>query len=441
VADRLRFVKHDVLDDLVATIRTGRCVAFVGAGFSADTAGPTWAEMVDALIERLQSNGLVDKKRAQTARDYATNGDYDSAASIAIDHLDDADSHLRAIVRETLGSASRTERDTLLAEIPFASVLTTNYDGRPGGIHRGHDAYREVLRGADGSRDWIVDWRPRDSVDAVALHGQLNPADGPGLVLTRRQYRDLLYRDPGYRTFLRSLFATTTVLFLGKSFGDEYLNEMRSEILSLVGGEHLDKPLAYAAVPASEFTQMQEEHLRNTEGIQLLRFGGEAKEDFGGFDTLLTELRDRTNFFRIMQREMAGLRVLWLDTNAEGHWGAYDVDRTIRRIESGSESLTIDRVSELAEAQSLLASEEFDFVISNFGFQAGVESTAVQFLDHMHDARIRTPLIVFGESGSYEDLNRLRAVEAGAYAFESRYDGLFRRIHELASSLKQGRSL
>ena len=35
-------------------------------------------------------------------------------------------------------------------------------------------------------------------------------------------------------TFLRSLFATSTVLFLGVSFTDAYLNELRSEVLAML---------------------------------------------------------------------------------------------------------------------------------------------------------------------------------------------------------------
>jgi hypothetical protein len=116
-----------------------------------------------------------------------------------------------------------------------------------------------------------------------------------------------------------------------------------------------------------------------------------------------------------------------------------DVDRTIRRIESGSADLTIERTAELAAAKNLLTSGEFDFIISNWGFQSDTAPVAVQLLDLIHDARVRVPLIVFGEPGSHEASNRAEAIEAGAFAFETQYDGLFRRMHEIASSLKQGR--
>ena len=46
MTDRLRLVKHGVLEDLIETIKAGRCVAFVGAGFSADTSGQSDLETV-----------------------------------------------------------------------------------------------------------------------------------------------------------------------------------------------------------------------------------------------------------------------------------------------------------------------------------------------------------------------------------------------------------
>ncbi len=66
---------------------------------------------------------------------------------------------------------------------------------------------------------------------ATILHGRLDVAQS--LVLTRAQHQRRLYADPAYLTVLRSLFATSTVLFLGYSLNDAYLNELRSEYESV----------------------------------------------------------------------------------------------------------------------------------------------------------------------------------------------------------------
>ena len=68
------------------------------------------------------------------------------------------------------------------------------------------------------------------------------------IVLTRRDYRRHLYGDPAYTTFLRTIVATTTVLYMGFSFEDAYLNELRSEVLALLGQGNESAPVAYAIV-------------------------------------------------------------------------------------------------------------------------------------------------------------------------------------------------
>ena len=432
LADPLAHIDERVLNDLAETIKLGECVAFIGAGFSAD-ASVGWRDLVTRVIDRMAADGHLDDDRASVARSYIELGRYDDAASAAIDGLDQQvpDHYLRDIVVDILTPVETSKRDRMLAEIPFRALLTTNYDGRPGGLERGHEAYRQILRGTGTVTSWL-DGRDK-AESAVALHGQLD-GGGPPLVLTRRQYRDLLYRSPGYRTFLRALFATTTVLFLGKSFDDAYLNELRGEILSLIG-ESADKPLAYAAVPAWQFTEAEERHLRQSEGIQLLRWGDET-EDYSGFDALLEAIRDRTNFFRVMQADLAGLHLLWLDTNASGTWGSADVDATIHRIAEGRSDIAITRVRTIDDAAEAMASNDVDFVISNWGHKQDHEPVAVQLLGEMHRKATRRPVVVFAAPG-HEGENRAAAISAGAYAFTTSADDLFRAIHELAGIMHE----
>ena len=67
----------------------------------------------------------------------------------------------------------------------------------------------------------------------VHLHGEIEPSDSA--VITRQDYRRRLHESPGYLTFLRSVMASYTILYLGFSFTDAYLNELRSEVRSMLG--------------------------------------------------------------------------------------------------------------------------------------------------------------------------------------------------------------
>ena len=86
--------------------------------------------------------------------------------------------------------------------------------------------------------------------EVVKLHGDIDlitERSDPEVVLTRTDYRKLLFEDSRYSNFLRALLATRTILFLGFSFSDGYLNLLRSEILALLRHDP-QEPMAYAVL-------------------------------------------------------------------------------------------------------------------------------------------------------------------------------------------------
>ena len=53
------------------------------------------------------------------------------------------------------------------------------------------------------------------------------------IVLSREGYRSLLHGQPNYRDFLKSVMMSRTILYIGFSFTDDYLNEVRSDVMSM----------------------------------------------------------------------------------------------------------------------------------------------------------------------------------------------------------------
>ncbi len=80
------------------------------------------------------------------------------------------------------------------------------------------------------------------SAPVVQIHGNLETPRS--VVLSREGYRRLLYACPNYPTFIKSCLATRVVLYVGFSFSDAYINELRSEIVGLLGSDNT--PIAYA---------------------------------------------------------------------------------------------------------------------------------------------------------------------------------------------------
>lgn len=66
-------------------------------------------------------------------------------------------------------------------------------------------------------------------------------------MVTRRGYRQLLHATSGYNDFLQSVMASCTVLYLGFSFTDHYLNDLRSSVLSMMEGRSTAAKGAHAS--------------------------------------------------------------------------------------------------------------------------------------------------------------------------------------------------
>lgn len=134
---------------------------------------------------------------------------------------------------------------------------------------------------ADSSSSCILPEAP-----VIQAHGNLDHPES--LVFTREGYRQLLYRVPEYRTFLRCLLATTTVLYLGFSFTDAYLSEIRSEILSLMRRDRNHPsapPMAYTFLPNLQPAAV--DFFRVHEGVHVFTW---PDDSFEPFDQLLGEL-------------------------------------------------------------------------------------------------------------------------------------------------------
>ena len=82
--------------------------------------------------------------------------------------------------------------------------------------------YVDILRGKNvrGKNKDRSEW----VTPVVQIHGSVkNPST---IVLSREGYRRLLHTAPNYQHFLKSLMLSRTILYIGFSFTDDYLNEV-----------------------------------------------------------------------------------------------------------------------------------------------------------------------------------------------------------------------
>lgn len=235
----------------------------------------------------------------------------DEAAQVLQDSLGNREFLARLDKALAFRGINRRMRERLryLRGIPFRAILTVNFDDLLRGMMPSSDAYRAVLR-PKGYRWWdslFWQYEPRGAT-LVKLHGDLGKPWT--IVFTRRGYRKRLYSDPAYMSFLRSVLAQQTVLYLGFSFADAYLNELRSEVLAMLGHARGSATIAYAVL--NDVAQAARDQLTRTEGVEAISYNSKRPANYAGFDVILKELHERTNPSLRLSRMLAGRRILWV---------------------------------------------------------------------------------------------------------------------------------
>jgi hypothetical protein len=417
-------------------------VAFVGAGFSAP-AVPTWEELLKLLGEEVQSfdaKNQVNELLGKTGE--LGLFDREAAAQIIEEDLGvkfSAKLESAMVSNNVDGMKLVEERSKLLNSIPFQSIVTTNFDSHLVGTSFSDTDIHELLRPSGTGWAEGTDWEDRKHTrPVVKIHGDIasfvknNAKDDP-LVFSRSGYRRLLFEVPNYQAVVRALLATRTILFIGFSFSDAYLNLLRSETLSMFGnkykGEDSPDPAAYAIV--NDLSCAQSKYLKQQEGIETIRYDSNTPPDHAKFDSLLTDLADKTSADKVAAELLSGQNILWFDPCPENNVKARKILEP--RITDGGELKT---VTEIPHAKKLLGSKKYHLLITHWGHQkpmvqnSSPDSNAQILLRHIRHEGIETPVIVFA-SHEHVNENRREAFKLGAFDFLFDWKPLFLSIERL----------
>jgi CheY-like chemotaxis protein len=405
-------------EPLEAEIAAGRCIAFVGAGFSAPVCRP-WRSMLLAAAESAPS--VVNHVKALLESEMPSARELETAAQLLEDALDDE--HLIRVVgeqtrRPNADAAAREQmekRRRWLKGIPFTAILTTNFDDELTGDVLQEETYSGLLR-QNASHWWQRRYWDGGGPPVLKLHGDLGTK--ARVTLSRQGYRRRLYAEPGYLNVLRALFLTKTVLFLGFSFTDEYLNELRSEVLSYIARGGHAPTLAYALL--NDVSDPECDHYRKHEGITVFRYHTKDDAKHEAFDRFLEGLHERTSPVALLGRRLAERRILWVDPSPDNN-------------ERGREFLAhatagrcvIDVARSVSEALSALANPPpYDVILSRWGHHPDGPSDACRLLEGMHARGQHVPTIIFASGHSAAE-NREAALRLGALEYTSSWEALF----------------
>jgi hypothetical protein len=261
----------DLPDDLVKSVKEGKCAVFVGAGLSMHAGYPSWQKLLQMLVKKCLLLQEITKAKAQEIERL----------------LKDPDKYLMVAeeLREDMGEEQFTEKlvqvfeeskavvtdvHKQLPKIPFCLAMSTNYDMLL------EDTYAKAFDSVPKS---YTNDRARDFADSLwsgkffilKAHGDIHHSSS--LVLTERDYRQKIYAAAGYRALMSAIFTTKTVLFLGVGLNDPELKLFLSYLHDAFYGRG---PMHYALVPQDDFSDTVTSRWRKDYRVECLRYTATA---------------------------------------------------------------------------------------------------------------------------------------------------------------------
>ena len=128
-------------------------------------------------------------------------------------------------------------------------------------------------------------------MNILKAHGDIDRKDT--IILSERDYRDIIYRTPGYRAALNVIFITKTLLFVGASLSDPDVNLVLESVSEAFDGKATRH---YALVPEGDVSDEEVRHWREFYGVHMILY--KASKGHPEVDMFLETIRDRINSTR-----------------------------------------------------------------------------------------------------------------------------------------------
>ena len=200
--------------DLIDACLKEECVAFIGSGLSAKAGLPTWRGFVEGLINEAVDLNLMTTKEAALQRSALQEGEINDVADNVVSAFCQQREQLLEYYRRTSTTdAALPYAYELLREIPFAGILTSNYDTLIDRAYTG-TKYLPILTPQD-SETLLELLSAREKQFVLKLYGDFDRPDT--LILGPTDYQNLVRSNAAFSRFMEGLFFSRTLLFLGVS--------------------------------------------------------------------------------------------------------------------------------------------------------------------------------------------------------------------------------
>ena len=256
----------NVPPELVQRTNSGRCVAVIGAGLSRGAGLPDWAGALRSVLAWADRKGHQIRDRDQIEQMLG-----DKATDLLMIAAELSDQLGPTRYRQALNAVFRppgvrpTEAHVNLVSVPFAGIITTNYD-----------KLIETAYAAQGSSPPLVctHAQPPELSAIMAAegsfilkaHGDIDQIET--VILGRKDYQELLMNE-AYSRCLSLLCSQYTWLFLGFSLTDPDFRLTLDSCRAAFSGHTVNH---YALMPESEAGPIHKRRFEKDYGITILTY-------------------------------------------------------------------------------------------------------------------------------------------------------------------------
>lgn len=203
--------------NLITSIRSGKCSAFIGSGLSQNAKYPSWRNLLEELSQFVHERTGIHFQQSE---------DFYEWAEMCKAQLQE-DDYVEFFVQQFGENADRLQTDTTYLDldlIPFASLVTTNYDTCLLHATRRNNTNKQVHAYPLLDAGYLHSSEPSH---IFHIHGLIHPDDPEGyvqtVVFTKSDYFRAYKERPELLSFLYQLVKNHDLLFVGFGLEDPFL--------------------------------------------------------------------------------------------------------------------------------------------------------------------------------------------------------------------------
>jgi WD40 repeat protein len=199
--------------ELIESIRAGECVLFAGAGLSARAGVPTWNQFLSGLLDFASERQIVDPATKQSFAAALSEGERNAVADGLVHAFGNQRDQLQEFLVQSFPEPKLlSQAHECIRQIPFAAVLTTNYDTL---LEKTLPEFAEPSVYTTKDADSLLDALAQNRKFILKLYGLIRRPET--LIFAPIEYQEAVSSNVSFSKFVEGIFFSRSFFFVGLS--------------------------------------------------------------------------------------------------------------------------------------------------------------------------------------------------------------------------------